>query len=39
MTFIGVIIAIIVFYLFMVIRVYAVYQRAVIFRLGRVLQK
>ena len=39
MTFIGVIIAIIVFYLFMVIRVYAEYQRAVIFRLGRVLQK
>ena len=39
MTFIGVIIAIIVFYLFMVIRVYAEYERAVIFRLGRVLQK
>jgi len=39
MTFIGVIIAIIVFYLFMVIRVYSEYERAVIFRLGRVLQK
>jgi len=39
MTFTSIVVAVIVFYLFMVIRIYAEYERAVIFRLGRVLAK
>jgi len=39
MAFTSMIVAIVVFYLFMVIRVYSEYERAVIFRLGRVLPK